>query len=531
METSSDIAAIIKQVLEEHSHYWQDRLPEMKRLRAAYMTTFFEGLDIIPGNIRVETADGYAFVESFMAALFEKAPSVEVDSIIASPESTDIAKSIVNDWLNGSRKALENGSRLALIYPMSFFKVTPKTSANVLKSVNARALEPWVVIVDREADLWEEQRYCGHYYYLPLGEARKLYPKATLQPISKPNYFDSTEIRDGFLPDDLRFIQVVEFYDLVRDKLHFYSPQAVDNDGILFSSSIPLRNPDGTALLPISPLYYSRTPDRPLEGYSTLGRIYDQLAEKNILRSHWANAIRRDSRQYLYKKDAIDAESLAKLTAGVDGLMIAIEGENLEGVIKAVPVEPLSANFDRYLQAIEQDISRGSVLAPFARGEATRATATEVTALAQYTASEIGRMARERDEAIELLSHIYLRALVTNLDEDKKPIIMVNKKARAITSSMIDHDFRFYALDQGATPLSNADKQNRLLNLLETLTALGVPMPVLKEELIRVFGLPDSFLQEPVPEPAVDTPPPVGADVPVEEVDAAAAIGMPEGEV
>ena len=530
MDDNRAIASIIQNVLEEHSTYWQDKLPEMKRLRAAYMTNFFDGLENIPGNLRVETADGYAFVESFMAALFEKAPSVEVDSIIASPESNDIAKSIVNDWLSSSRKALENGSRLALIYPMSFFKVTPKASSNVLKSVNARALEPWVVIVDREADLWEEQRYCGHYYYLPLGEAKKLYPKAKLQPISKPNYFDTTQMPETYLPDDLRFIQVVEFYDIVRDKLHFWSPQALENEGILYSSDIPLRNPDGTALLPISPLYYSRMPDRPLEGYSTLGRVYDQLAEKNVIRTFWANAVRRDSRQYIYKKDAIDAESLAKLTAGVDGLMIAIEGESLEGVIRAVPVEPLSANFDRYLSSVEQDISRGSVMAPFARGEATKATATEVTALAQYTASEIGRMARERDEAIELLSHIYLRALVTNLDEQKKPVIMVNKKARAITSSMIDHDFRFYALDQGATPLSNGDKQNRLLGLLETLSTLGVPPNVLKEEVIRVFGLPDSFLQEPVAEPAVDGPPPDA--VPVEEqVAAAAAIGMPEGEV
>jgi hypothetical protein len=464
-----------------------------------------------------------------MAALFEKSPSVEVDSIVASPEATDIAKSVVNDWLHSSRKALENGSRLALIYPMSFFKVSPRESANPLKSVSVRALEPWVVILDREADLWEEQRYCGHYYYLPYGEAKKLYPKVTFQPVSKPSYFENTVTEQADLPDDLRFIQVVEFYDLVRDQLYFWSPQAVSEHGILHHSAIPLRAPDETPLLPISPLYYSRTPDRPLDGYSTLARVYDQLFEKNIIRTFWANAVRRDSRQYLYKKDAIDAETLAKLTAGVDGLMVAIEGESLEGVIRAVPVEQLSSNFDRYLMAVEQDISRGSVMAPFARGEATKATATEVTALAQYTASEIGRMARERDEAIELLSSIYLRALVTNLtDAETKPIIVVNKKARAVTADILNQDFRFYALDQGATPLSTSDKQNRLLSLLETLVGLGVPKQVLKEELVRVFGLPDGFLQE---EPPVETSPAAPAGVPGgEEVMAAApAVGIPEG--
>ncbi len=50
-----------------------------------------------------------------------------------------------------------------------------------------------------------------------------------------------------------------------------------------------------------------------------------------------------------------------------------------------------------------EDRERGTVAASFVRGEATKATATEIAALAAYTSSELGCMARERDGAIEQL--------------------------------------------------------------------------------------------------------------------------------
>ena len=61
---------------------------------------------------------------------------------------------------------------------------------------------------------------------------------------------------------------------------------------------------------------------------------------------------------------------LAKITAGIDGAMIGVDEESLDGLIREVPVTPISSNFDRYLAQIEGDLSRGSILAPFTRGEA-----------------------------------------------------------------------------------------------------------------------------------------------------------------
>lgn len=496
--TENEKIRMIREILYSHKEHWQHLEPQMRQLRQVYLTKFYDDKSISDTSVRVETSDAYVFIESYIASLFEKSPSVEVDSMTTDNENVELARACTNNWLAENRKALENGSRLSLIFPMAFFKVAPRQSADPLARVAIRAIEPWNIILDRDADLWEEQRYCAHHYYMTLADARKSHGAKKYSPVSKPQYFEDGRSTNGSfnaLPESMQYIEIVEFYDLEEDMLYIFSPNYKVTGGFLEKTRIPLRNYDDTPLIPISPLYYSRTPDRPMDGYSTLSRIYDQLFEKNIMRTFWANAIRRDSRQYLYKEGAIDEESLAKISAGQDGTMIPVDVESLDGVIRAIPVEAMSSNFERYAQAIESDIQRGSIVSPNVRGEATRATATEITALAQYTASEIGRMARERDEAIEGIANIFVRMLVYTLDEEDRPVVMVSKKPRFVTSDALDHKFRYFALDQASTPLSKELKKRQLLELLPVLGQLGVPQVKLLEDLVREFGLNEAYVE------------------------------------
>jgi hypothetical protein len=290
---------------------------------------------------------------------------------------------------------------------------------------------------------------------------------------------------------------VIELYDLLADELYFWSPNYSNGDRLLDKDVIPVRTYDDRPLPPIAPLYYARVPDRPLEGMSAMSRIYDQVYEKNILRTYWANSVRRDSRQFLYKEGAFDEEQLAKITAGIDGAMIGVDEESLEGLIRAVDVPPISSNFDRYIAQIEGDLSRGSILAPFTRGQATNATATEVTAMAQYTASEIGKMARDRDCAIEKVADIYIRILSFLAEEGEKAVINVGGQAKVVTPKDLDSKFRIVALDQGSQPIADALKRDNLINLLPILTELGVPTEKIREEVIRAWDLPESFQETP----------------------------------
>jgi len=84
--------------------------------------------------------------------------------------------------------------------------------------------------------------------------------------------------------------------------------------------------------------------------------------------------------------------------------------------------------------------------------------------------------------------------LVYTLEEDEKPVIMVGKKARFVTPSALDHQFRFFALDQASTPLSKELKKRQLLELLPVLGQLGVPQEKLLEDVVRAFELNESYI-------------------------------------
>jgi len=450
--TRAEIVHLIRTVLDEHNHFYDELRPELKRYRDVYENRFWQSEYMDDTMIRVETADCFSYVEGFIASLFSRNPAIVVGKDASETNGRpEVAEAIINRFLFDKREQLEIASRLALIYPSSFLKLSPIESTDVLERVSIRALPCWEVIVDMDANSWSDQRFIGHTYYLSIPEAKEKFGNKNYTAIPKVEYFTPQEKFSGVsddLPDDYLYIQVVEFYDMLYDQLYFWSPSYKEGDGLLEKSEIPVRTYADQPMTPICPLFYSRKPEKPMQGLSAVSRVYDQFYEKNILRTYWANAIRRDSRQYIYKEGALDEESLAKITAGVDGAMIAVDEPELSGVIQPLGVEPMSNNFERYLGFIEGDINRGSILAPFSRGEATKATATEVAALAQYSASEIGKLARERDGAIEMIAHVYLRIISLLSEEKEIAVIEVNDKPVIISPQDLDAKFKIVSLDQ-----------------------------------------------------------------------------------
>ena len=515
--TNKDIIHLLRIVLTEHKDYWENQMGELRKYKDAYENKFWKGeLEYDDSMIRVETADCFSYVEGFIAALFTKAPAVVVGADAANAAGDpELAQAAANRFLYDQREQLEIASRLALICPNAYLKLSPTDSEEMLEKVSIRAVPPWEVITDRDASGWWNQRFCGHHYYLTIPEARDRFGAKQFTAVPKQDYFGSgnSGYRGGGnpsqygvsdyadLPDDYLYIEVVEFYDMAYDKLYFWSPNYKNGEELLEKSTIPVRTYDDLPLSNLSPLFYARKPERPMEGLSAVSRVYDQFYEKNILRTYWANAVRRDSRQYIYKEGAFDEEELAKITAGVDGAMIATDEQTLAGLIQPVGVEPISSNFDRYLNFIESDINRGSILAPFSRGEATKATATEITALAQYSASEIGKMARERDFAIETIAKLYLRTLSLLADDGEKAVLVSGGEAKVITAKDLHGKFRISALDQGNQPIADAIKKQNLISLLPILTQLGVPADKIKGEIIRAYELPEDFLKAPEPQP------------------------------
>jgi len=502
--TQQEKVHLVRAVLTDHESLWEQRQTDMRRYKAAYMTDFYKERNAFDdgAQLRVETSDAYNYIEGFIASLFSKAPAVEIGGDVQGKGNKALVKEISNRFLFDQKTQLELASRLALIYPNAFIKLYPRHSENLLDQVGIRACSPWEVIVDRDANVWEEQRFIGHIYWENIAEMNQRFGRKKWIPVKKENYFKPASTREDpydqvtSVPDSFMYCKVVELYDFVNGKLYFWTPNIQNTDRLLEETDIPLESADGTPVSPIIPLYYSRVPDQPLDGISAMKRVYDQVYEKNILRSFWANAVRRDTRQFLVREGAIDEEALAKITAGVDGAMIPVDTENLAGVISVVPSVPISSNHDRYLQQIDADLAKGSVMAPFTRGEATKSSATEVAALAQYTASEIGRLARERDMMIEEISERYIQALALIAGDDKE-IVLVDGVPELVTPDKITGKFKYTALDQASTPIAESVRRQQLLQLVPVLSNLGVEQWKIRDEVIRLFDLPRSFSETP----------------------------------
>ena len=529
---------LARTIYESHNYYWDERRPEMRRLRNAYLMRYWQRSIAYDDSLLIETSRAYELIESYVASLFVRDPSVVVKPDLRGAGDPTITEEVANYWLLNTRREIEDALRMALIYPWAGMKLCANDTVDVLRRVDMTPVAPWDVIIDDAASSWNTQRYIGHRYYLPLQEAQRKYGKKQYAKRSFARYIDRQDEDDtpAYRSDDDGigqpvgdYVLVVEFYDLVDDKMFVWSPDYKNGEKFLYDgialdvgipeeddgelepekfTAIPFRTASGKPVVPIVPIFMSREPDEPLRGYSALRRVYDQIVEINTIRTFQANGIRKAARQWMVAKGLLDPESMAKIAQGQDGEFIEVElspGQDLRSSIAPVPHTPTPPELEVYEQQVESDFSRGSVMAPFTRGQATKATATEVTALAAYSASEIGRQARERDSAIAQVAQTYVVMLATLMDDDDF-VVRLGGRATVVKPDDLRGDFQFFAQDSGSTPMSEAVKKQEFTTLIPMLQQLGVSNETILKTLVRAYDLPEDFLPE--EEPAV---PPVAA--------------------
>ena len=524
----------------DHERYWNDRRPEMRRLRNAYLMRYWQRSVAYDESLLIETSRAYELIESYIASLFVRDPSVVVKPDLRGRGEPKLAAATANNWLVETRRETEDALRLALIYPWSAMKLSPCSSRDPLNRVEVTPVGPWDVLVDAAASSWKTQRYIGHRYYLPIEAAKRKYGSKVYAKRAFTRFLDHQESGDDSAPawrrDEDRevapvsdFVMVVEFYDMVKERMLVWSPDYADGKKFLYDGieldvggddehatekfdGIPFRTASDKPVVPIVPVFMSREPDDPLRGFSALRRVYDQVVEINTIRTFQANGIRRAARQWMVEKGVLDSESQAKISQGQDGEFIEVElspGQDLRNAIVPVPHSPVPHELQTYNKQVEDDFGRGSIMAPFTRGEATKATATEITALAAYSASEIGRMARERDAAIAQVAMTYTIMLATLLGDDDE-VVRLGGDAHVLQAADLTGDFGFYAQDSGSTPMSEAVRKQELLSLVPILKELGVPGQALLESIVRTYDLSEEFLQTTDPStPAA--PDPIGA--------------------
>lgn len=525
----------IRILYQAHQAYWTKRRPEMRRMRGLYMMRRVQAVNG-PAVPIIQTSRGYEVVEGYVASLFTRDPSVTVTPDLHGRGSPASTQATSNDYLRRSRDQIEQGTRLSLTYDGAFLKLLPTPGPDPLQRVEMEAVPPWDVIVDVTARSWPG-RYVGHRYMLPLAEAQQRYGSKKFAP--RPYHFfldedPSSEDRISFTKNNLpveRFIEVVEFYDLSpgQDALLVWSPDYAEGNKFLYEGvkiqvgssldstpsaegqtdaeieaqsevykGIPYRTASGRPVPPIIPLLYTTDIDIPLYGYSALRRSAWAIEEIDNARSYQSRQIRKVARQWFVRKGLLDGESATRLAAGADGEVIELElpqGVEPSTLIFPVPHAAVREEIQTYVMEIDSDLARGSVMAPFTRGEATGATATEVRQLASYTSSEVGKMARVRDQAIASIARVYSIILSLILGDSTEPLLL-DGEITLLTASDLTGDFTFYATDAGNTPLAAEVKRRAIVDLAPLLMQVGVSPETIRAEIVRQYDLPRSFLDK-----------------------------------
>lgn len=557
----------IQNILEQHDLYWDQRRDKLREMRRLYMTQFWESetYPTLDGILRTEVPKAYAVVESYLGSLYAKNPAVRVEPDLRDRGNPEVAQATANQYLLNVREQIEDATRLALIYPCSFVKMAPVENVDPLKRVSCAALPPWEVIVDATSASWDQQRYVGHTYLMPLPEASERYskPAEDFRSRAYSKWIESTGIAGkdtmmgidsnaGAVPDSDKWVRVVEMYDLLEDKLLVWSPDYIDGNDYLFTgvkvqvggldpdataesetpegeiqhetTGIPYKSASGRPIVPIVPLYFSRDPDTPLRGYSLIARSLDQFREMNVMRTYQAQGVRRMARQWMVRAGFLSEDGAAKISQGLDGEFIEVDlqpGLPLEGNISPVPQAPIPGDISAYALTVDNDIKDAGLLAPFTRGEVTKSTATEQNLLSAYTSSELGRMARIRDAVITNIANVYNVMLSVVLGDDAEPLALPNPVGPTILSADdLTGDFGYWAVDAGTTPMSDLAKQQSLERLAPVLVQLGADPKIILEEMVRVFQLPENLAvpappPEPVPAEAEMAPSPEGAVAPL----------------
>jgi hypothetical protein len=505
-------------LVEKHESSWDRESNEHKRMMALYETRYWKREELDPTSLVIETSRAFEFIEGFQASLFSREPSIEATQGARGKGAPEVAKLLVDDWFHLSEvhETVEEASAMALIYPCAFFKVFPGSGSSDV-DVQVEAVAPWDVLLDQRAKAWDRQRFIAHRRVMPASDAAALF-KTNEDELGSDERREYGEQVSYISPEDKTdcdpHVDVWEVYDIQEDKVYWWTHRNA-TEWMATSKSIPFRDSDNDPMVPIIPFYYGYVPGKRLRGMSSLRRISDQIIEINMARTYQANAVRKMARQWIARKGVLDEGALGKLAQGVDGETVEVDvqpGVSMTDVIVAVPHEPMRAESEVYIRQVQSDLDRGSVMAPFTRGTSTNVTASEITALAAYTASEVGRLARRRDAAIVRLARVYLSVLAAIMPDAGHPIIKDGEE-HVVKPAEIVGDFHVVATDGGATPASSALQSQKFISALPTLQALGVPKDVLLSQLVRSLGLDPAIVDaaEAAAQQVAQAPPPIEA--------------------
>ena len=526
----------IRAVVEAHQERVRHHRPYVKRHRSAYACRILQSQtdDATATFVRrspvvVEPPDAFGFIESYVASLFVKAPAVQSSSSVDGQGEHDSAAKLVNAWLPSQAGTFKAGIRNAFVDPFAGWKMSwspareqpapmgrPKPEKAQFDPVDGIQLTPlsWdEMIIDVDAKRWKDQRYVGHTYVIDVEEAKRKFKGKKWK--GTDDQTDTLEAgRVVRSAGDLMMVRIYEVYDLINDEMICWSDDAVKSDGVLKREEIPFDDGYGRKMVPIIPMYFLHASgehaDQPLRGWSSIARQYSLYKETASLRTTQAGDVRRNARLLAARKGRFDGDTADFFQRNEDGSVLEVQlppGQAVSTAFAPIPQPQSNPDNDRYEAKVQSDLDRGSVLAPFTRGQATRGTATEAALLSEYTATEIGNLAHSRDLAIVQCAQMYLAMVRWALESGAIDVLMieVDGQPTVINRDVLVGKFRFQPADSTTTPISRALRKTEVITLSPLLMQLGADPQAIAKYIIELYDLPSSFIPAEQPDPGPST--------------------------
>ena len=85
----------VEALFRRHETYWDKQKRELRRLRSAYMTRYWDQ-DYAPDQVLIETTRAYEYIEGYIASLYSRNPSVVVKGDVRGKGSPHKAQALAN---------------------------------------------------------------------------------------------------------------------------------------------------------------------------------------------------------------------------------------------------------------------------------------------------------------------------------------------------------------------------------------------------------------------------------------------------
>ena len=434
------IAAHDKRVIAERE--------SLGEIRAAYMTDYWrwvngmngeDAANAIRNSNQIEVNTIWPMLTGYRASLYPRAVRPVVSPDASRRGSAPKGQLVLGQMMTGYRmhSRVMAGLSQALLYPSSAAKVGYRSGyGSPLERVYLRIVPHWDVLLDHDVLDAEDERFRGHFVYLPISEVEEKYGLKNLEGTERIDFLSGTTSKSGDSrgsdskapSDNKAFVRVLELCNLVDMWEDPKRPGVVTKGRLeiwvlgqgdrsmkpVFTGALPFARVNGTPLPNIAPLIFNPVPEHPLQGIPHAKRMMPQVREKNGYRSYFAAASRKDARIYLVRKGYFTPEQVSAIERGDDSIILQVEkeeGRPLEDIIVAVRPAPISSNIKDYMALTDQDLSSLDTRGPNARGQITQATALEVQTVWQNTESEYGMHAEIKDHWLSTIGSLLLRAV------------------------------------------------------------------------------------------------------------------------